>query len=414
VKKLEISLQKMQKKFLIFKTTFLLLFFPFWAFSNSLNISENIESTEISVLTCDPGNEIYSLFGHSALRIKNPINGQDLVVNWGLFEFSESQFQFGYDFAKGRLKYYMGIQLMSNFITEYRRSKRGIREQVLNLSNQEKYQIIQLLEENYKPENRKYKYEFFYDNCSSRLRDVIKKVFGENINFYQSPKSNKFTFRETIHLYLESFPWLKLGIDLVLGKKIDKLVNNENLMFLPLNVEEIFDKSLVENNGSIKNLVKSKNTLIESFENKNKLNNIGFYSWILLAITLSLIVFKLDKALRVWSSLNLFIIGLLGIVLVFMWIGTDHNATKMNFNLLWASPFHFILIFCLIKESWNNFTYWYLLLSLILIFTTILFWFTLTQEFNSFVKPIILELVIIYYYYFKKCGFQINLGKTNG
>jgi hypothetical protein len=404
----------MQKKFLIFKTTFLLLFFPFWAFSNSLNISENIESTEISVLTCDPGNEIYSLFGHSALRIKNPINGQDLVVNWGLFEFSESQFQFGYDFAKGRLKYYMGIQLMSNFITEYRRSKRGIREQVLNLSNQEKYQIIQLLEENYKPENRKYKYEFFYDNCSSRLRDVIKKVFGENINFYQSPKSNKFTFRETIHLYLESFPWLKLGIDLVLGKKIDKLVSNENLMFLPLNVEEIFDKSLVENNGSIKNLVKSKNTLIESFENKNKLNNIGFYSWILLAITLSLIVFKLDKALRVWSSLNLFIIGLLGIVLVFMWIGTDHNATKMNFNLLWASPFHFILIFCLIKESWNNFTYWYLILSLILIFTTILFWFTLTQEFNSFVKPIILELVIIYYYYFKKCGFQINLGKTNG
>jgi hypothetical protein len=404
----------MQKKFLIFKTTFLLLFFPFWAFSNSLNISENIESTEISVLTCDPGNEIYSLFGHSALRIKNPINGQDLVVNWGLFEFSESQFQFGYDFAKGRLKYYMGIQLMSNFITEYRRSKRGIREQVLNLSNQEKYQIIQLLEENYKPENRKYKYEFFYDNCSSRLRDVIKKVFGENINFYQSPKSNKFTFRETIHLYLESFPWLKLGIDLVLGKKIDKLVSNENLMFLPLNVEEIFDKSLVENNGSIKNLVKSKNTLIESFENKNKLNNIGFYSWILLAITLLLIIFKLDKALRVWSSLNLFIIGLLGIVLVFMWIGTDHNATKMNFNLLWASPFHFILIFYLIKESWNNFTYWYLILSLILIFTTILFWFTLTQEFNSFVKPIILELVIIYYYYFKKCGFQINLGKTNG
>ena len=411
---MEISLQKMQKKFLIFKITFLLLFFPFWAFSYNLNISENIESTEISVLTCDPGNEIYSLFGHSALRIKNPVNGQDLVVNWGLFEFSESQFQFGYDFAKGRLKYYMGIQLMSNFITEYRRSKRGIREQVLNLSNQEKYQIIQLLEENYKPENRKYKYEFFYDNCSSRLRDIIKKVFGENINFYQSPKSNKFTFRETIHLYLESFPWLKLGIDLVLGKKIDKLVSNENLMFLPLNVEEIFDKSLVQNNESIKNLVKSKNTLIESFENKNKLNNIGFYSWILLAITLLLIVFKLDKALGVWSSLNLFIIGLLGIVLVFMWIGTDHNATKMNFNLLWASPFHFIFIFCLIKESWNNFTYWYLILSLILIFTTILFWFTLTQEFNSFVKPIILELVIIYYYYFKKCGFQINLGKTNG
>ena len=404
----------MQKKFLIFKITFLLIFFPFWAFSNSLNLSENIESTEISVLTCDPGTQIYSLFGHSALRIKNPVNGHDLVVNWGLFEFSESQFQFGYDFAKGRLKYYMGIQLMSNFMIEYRRAKRGVREQVLNLSDQEKYQIIQLLEENYKPENRKYKYEFFYDNCSSRLRDIIKKVFNENINFYQSSKSNKFTFRETIHKYLESFPWLKLGIDLVLGKKIDVLVSNENLMFLPLNVEQIFDQSLVENNGAKKNLIKSKNTLVESFENKNELSNIGIYSWILLGITLVLIVFKLEKALGFWSSLNLFIVGLLGIILVFMWIGTDHNATKMNFNLLWASPFHFILIYCLIKGSWNNLSYWYLILSLLLIFTTILFWFTLTQEFNSFVKPIILELVIIYYYYFKKCGFQINLGKTNG
>ena len=169
---------------------------------------------------------------------------------------------------------------------------------------------------------------------------------------------------------------------------------------------------MVQNNGANKNLIKSKNTLVESFENKNKLSNIRVYSWILLAISLVLIVFKLDKALGFWSSLNLFIVGLLGVVLVFMWIGTDHNATKMNFNLLWASPFHFILIYCLIKGSWNNFTYWYLILSLILIFTTILFWFTLTQEFNAFVKPIILQLAIIYYYYFKKCNNQINLNKT--
>jgi len=411
---LEISLQKMQKKFSVFKITFLSIFLPFWAFSNSLNLSEDIESTEISILTCDPGTQIYSLFGHSALRIKNPKNSHDLVINWGLFEFSESQFQFGYDFAKGRLKYFMGIQSMSNFMVEYRKAKRGVREQVLNLNNQEKYQIIQLLKENYKAENRKYRYEFFYANCSSRLRDVVKRVFKENIEFYQSPKSNKFTFRETIHQYLESFPWLKLGIDLVLGQKIDVLVNNENLMFLPLNVEQIFDQSFIQSKEGEKNLIKSKNTLVQSYDNKNKPNNIGIYSWLLLAITLFLIVFKFDKAIGVWSSLNLFIIGLLGVFLVFMWIGTDHNATKMNFNLLWGSPFHFILIYCLVKESWTSFTYWYLILSLILIFTTILFWFTLTQEFNSFVKPIILQLVIIYYYYFKKCSFQINLNQTNG
>ena len=185
-------------------------------------------------------------------------------------------------------------------------------------------------------------------------------------------------------------------------------------MFLPLNVEQIFDQSFIQSKEGEKNLIKSKNTLVQSYDNKNKPNNIGIYSWLLLAITLFLIVFKFDKAIGVWSSLNLFIIGLLGVFLVFMWIGTDHNATKMNFNLLWGSPFHFILIYCLVKESWTSFTYWYLILSLILIFTTILFWFTLTQEFNSFVKPIILQLVIIYYYYFKKCSFQINLNQTNG
>jgi hypothetical protein len=200
----------------------------------------------------------------------------------------------------------------------------------------------------------------------------------------------------------------------VLGQKIDVMVNNENLMFLPLNVEQIFDQSFVHSKEGEKNLIKSKNTLVESFDNNTKSSNIGVFSWIMFAITLVLIVFNFDKAIGVWSSLNLFIIGLLGIFLVFMWIGTDHNATKMNFNLLWGSPFHFILIYCLIKESWTSFTYWYLILSLILIFTTILFWFTLTQEFNAFVKPIILQLIIIYYYYFKKCSFQINLGKTNG
>ena len=402
----------MQRKYLIFKILFLLLCCPIFIFSNKLDLSNNVGQTKISVLTCDPGNEIYSLFGHSALRLQNPVQGYDLVVNWGLFEFSENQFDFGYDFAKGRLKYFMGLQSATNFIEEYKGSRRGIREQILNLNKEEKFKLITLIENNYKPENRNYKYEFFYDNCSSRIRDLLKTVFNEEIKFHSSSKSNKFTFREVIHEYLKYNPWLELGIDLVLGKKIDVLVNNENLMFLPENVEQILDSTYVKNNEVKKKIVLSKNILIKSNIKKDDLKSIKIYSWIILSITMLLLIIKKERLFNYWSVINLFVVGTLGLVLLFMWFGTDHSGTKMNLNLLWASPLHFVLIFCILKGYLNNFTYWYLTFSIILIFTTILFWFTLTQEFNAFVKPIILQLAIIYYYYFKKCNNQINLNKT--
>ena len=402
----------MQRKYLIFKILFLLLCCPIFIFSNKLDLSNNVGQTKISVLTCDPGNEIYSLFGHSALRLQNPVQGYDLVVNWGLFEFSENQFDFGYDFAKGRLKYFMGLQSATNFMEEYKGSRRGIREQILNLNKEEKFKLITLIENNYKPENRNYKYEFFYDNCSSRIRDLLKTVFNEEIKFHSSSKSNKFTFREVIHEYLKYNPWLELGIDLVLGKKIDVLVNNENLMFLPENVEQILDSTYVKNNEVKKKIVLSKNILIKSNIKKDDLKSIKIYSWIILSITMLLLIIKEERLFNYWSVINLFVVGTLGLVLLFMWFGTDHSGTKMNLNLLWASPLHFVLIFCILKGYLNNFTYWYLTFSIILIFTTILFWFTLTQEFNAFVKPIILQLAIIYYYYFKKCNNQINLNKT--
>ena len=402
----------MQRKYLIFKILFLLLCCPIFIFSNKLDLSNNVGQTKISVLTCDPGNEIYSLFGHSALRLQNPVQGYDLVVNWGLFEFSENQFDFGYDFAKGRLKYFMGLQSATNFMEEYKGSRRGIREQILNLNKEEKFKLITLIENNYKPENRNYKYEFFYDNCSSRIRDLLKTVFNEEIKFHSSSKSNKFTFREIIHEYLKYNPWLELGIDLVLGKKIDVLVNNENLMFLPENVEQILDSTYVKNNKFQKKIVLSKNILIKSNIKKDDLKSIKIYSWIILSITMLLLIIKKERLFNYWSVINLFVVGTLGLVLLFMWFGTDHSGTKMNLNLLWASPLHFVLIFCILKGYLNNFTYWYLTFSIILIFTTILFWFTLTQEFNAFVKPIILQLAIIYYYYFKKCNNQINLNKT--
>ncbi|MDC3389618.1 DUF4105 domain-containing protein [Flavobacteriales bacterium] len=397
-----------------YKILFLLIITPVYLIGNNIDFTKNINTTKISILTCDPGNEIYSLFGHSALRIKDTKNQIDIVVNWGLFEFSENQFEFGYDFAKGRLNYFMGLQSMSNFINEYARSNRGVREQVLNLDEQEKLNLLSIISENYKPENRNYRYEFFYDNCSSRIRDLLIEVFKEKINFHKSPLADKNTFRETIHQYLKYDPWLELGIDLVLGKKIDILVSNNNLMFLPEKVESILDKSQVENESVKKNIILTKSTIVNSNNQERTSENIIKYSWGIFFITLILLYLKQSHLIRIWSIMNLSVLGIIGILLIFMWWGTDHQATKMNFNLLWASPLHFILIVNILKKKSGVFYYWFLVFSLIIIFSTVLFWFALIQDFNPFVKPLILQLGLIYYYYFKKNKNQINLHKTSG
>ena len=404
----------MLQKYLIYKILFLLIITPVYLIGNNIDFTKNINTTKISILTCDPGNEIYSLFGHSALRIKDTKNQIDMVVNWGLFEFSENQFEFGYDFAKGRLNYFMGLQSMTNFIYEYARSNRGVREQVLNLDEQEKLNLLSIISENYKPENRNYRYEFFYDNCSSRIRDLLVEVFKKKINFHKSTLADKNTFREIIHQYLKYNPWLELGIDLVLGKKIDVLVSNNNLMFLPEKVESILDKSQVENESEKKNIILTKSTIVNSNKQERTSENIVKYSWGIFFITLILLYLKQSHLIRVWSIMNLSVLGILGILLIFMWWGTDHQATKMNFNLLWASPLHFILIVNILKKKSGVFYYWFLVFSLIIIFSTVLFWFALIQDFNPFVKPLILQLGLIYYYYFKKNKNQINLHKTSG
>ena len=284
----------MLKKFLKSKLflAFALLSISINSFGNNF-LLEDLEETEISLLTCDPGNEIYSLFGHSALRINNTKLKVDMVVNWVLFSFSEGQFQFGYDFAKGRLNYFMGYQNMENFIEEYVQSERNVREQILNLSSDEKKKILDLISENYLPKNREYRYEFFYDNCSSRIRDLIQKTLSNQINWGQSQDANEYTFRNIIHHYLKYDPWLELGIDLVLGKRIDVLVDNKNLMFLPDYLELILDESSIEDEEKKKKLISKKINIVQSSKTKREVKNISVYAWITLIITLLLLIINL-------------------------------------------------------------------------------------------------------------------------
>ncbi|MEC8617775.1 MAG: DUF4105 domain-containing protein [Bacteroidota bacterium] len=398
----------MQNYFLSWISVILCLLLHQINYGNNSPFSFDLEKVEISIITCDPGSEVYSLFGHGALRINHIESDEDIVVNWGIFEYYEDQFKFGYDFAKGRLNYYMGIQNTMNFLREYSYYNRGVREQILNLTTSEKKEIIEFVSLNNLPENRNYKYEFFYDNCSTRIRDLLSSIFRSNISWGNHPSENKFTFREIIHQNLAPQPWLMLGIDLVLGQRIDQLVNNKNLMFLPAYLEAILDSTKITTVAQSKTLISRKNVLIPTAENNRPaITSITIYGWIVLMITLLLLFLKNDRIFNVWSCVLLTLLSLLGVVLYFMWFGTDHQATKNNSNILWANPSYLFLVWVIIFKKWNKVSLVYVYLIGFCLLTTILFWFGMVQEFNPTIKPIIISLALIFYYYFRKNKFVI-------
>ena len=398
----------MQNYFLSWISVILCLLLHQINYGNNSPFPFDLEKVEISIITCDPGSEVYSLFGHGALRINHIESDEDIVVNWGIFEYYEDQFKFGYDFAKGRLNYYMGIQNTMNFLREYSYYNRGVREQILNLTTSEKKEIIEFVSLNNLPENRNYKYEFFYDNCSTRIRDLLSSIFRSNISWGNHPSENKFTFREIIHQNLAPQPWLMLGIDLVLGQRIDQLVNNKNLMFLPAYLEAILDSTKITTVAQSKTLISRKNVLIPTAENNRPaITSVTIYGWIVLMITLLLLFLKNDRIFNVWSCVLLTLLSLLGVVLYFMWFGTDHQATKNNSNILWANPSYLFLVWVIIFKKWNKVSLVYVYLIGFCLLTTILFWFGMVQEFNPTIKPIIISLALIFYYYFRKNKFVI-------
>ncbi|HRD07117.1 MAG TPA: DUF4105 domain-containing protein, partial [Saprospiraceae bacterium] len=187
-----------------------------------------MNNTQISLLTCDPGSEIYSLFGHSAVRVKNEEKNFDVVFNYGTFDFQTPNFTL--KFMRGKLPYRLAVASYGSFLKEYHYFKRGVREQVLQINNSQKEDIIRFLENNAKPENAEYKYDFFYDNCSSRIRDVFEKTLHYPPQY---SGENKLTFRNLLHRYLEAWPWLRTGIDIIIGSKADKIADASAQMFIP-------------------------------------------------------------------------------------------------------------------------------------------------------------------------------------
>ena len=239
---------------------------------------------------------------------------------------------------------------------------------------------------------------------------MLQNVLGDKLVLYQHKDAGVKSFREIIDVNLASHPWLDMGIDLVLGSRIDIMATNQNLMFLPKYMEQIIDSSFVIGKSGEKTplVIKKIQLLNSKKENQQETVGIVVYFWILLFITLGLIIFRINYITISWIGLFLFIIGLLGILLTFMWVGTDHQATKSNYNLIWAHPLHIITFISLfIPKVIQKLKIYYLSITVIL-FSLVLFWIILPQELHPSSSPIILSLTMIYFFLFSKSKKLVN------
>jgi hypothetical protein len=354
------------------------------------SLAQDSSHIRISLLTCTPGAELYSTFGHTAIRVTDSNSVNDLVFNYGTFNFEDPGFYT--KFIRGKLLYYLSAEKFENFKYAYQADNRGITEQVLNLDAAEKIRITEALYENIKPENSAYKYDFFFDNCTTRPRDLLVRS-KKNAPPFQAVMPEGTRFRQAIHQYLDQNGkgWSKLGIDLLLGAPTDAVMSVTQSQFLPDNLMKALDRS----NHQAQWVLSTQNLYpVEEIEKGNKLLTplVIFSLFCLIIVGVS---FSSDKKtislLQGFDGIFFFLLGALGFLFIFMWTGTDHAMCKNNYNLLWAIPSHLVMAFFInTDKKWVR-TYF----SLTAIAGVILLalWFFLPQEMNNALIPIVLLLI---------------------
>lgn len=299
------------------------------------------QTAKISLLTCGPGQAVYSKYGHSALWVFDPGRGIDRVYNYGTFDFYSNKFYF--EFIRGTAMYNLSVTNFLNFRNEYISENRFIKEQELNLSPAEKQDLFHKLEVNYLPENRYYRYDFLFQNCSSLIRDIVWEVTSNKFTIPERSEE-KHTYRSMMVPYLSGDPWLFNGIFILLGHKSDLEADPWNQMYLPDYMFYWFDAATNHEGESLVSKTHSLFMPLPEGERDLFLLRPGVLLSFILIIVLFLSIYETRKnrSFKLIDFLVFFITGLLGILLLYMWLYSEHEVTHQNINLLWAFPLHFV------------------------------------------------------------------------
>lgn len=363
------------------------------AFCLSTTAQQLSEKAFASLITCGPGSDFYTSFGHTALRICDSAQSADIVFNYGTFDFSTPHFYA--KFAKGILQYRLSISDYASFMSEYAYEGRSVYEQRLMLSREELEKLLSALQTNYLPENRYYAYDFFLDNCATRVRDQIENALIHRKFYPQNIEKENQTYRQLLHPAMDGhLEWWKFGIDIVLGARCDHKVRTFQYMFLPFHLKEQTDTNCIQ--GSKLPIAEAPQLLLpRTREQQDTLLLPVYVFWFLLLLFLVLTIIERKKKTcsRIGKTADICLYGatsVLSLLIAFLWFFTAHYCTKWNFNLLWANPL-FIWMLIRLKKPGKLVP---LLLLACCVLSLIIFIARWPQYFHPAVLPIVLTLIL--------------------
>ena len=307
----------------------------------------NPDRIQISLLTCSPGKEVWAQYGHTAIRYYDKESGEDLAINYGIFSLDQTYFI--PRFVLGMTDYRMGVQPMDMFLAQYSYEGRGVVEQVLNLSAEDKEVIYKALQENMKPENVVYRYNYFFDNCTTRARDMLVNHLHGKVVY--PPAEENATFRSMIHKWNNKYEWAQFGEDLLLGVNADRKTTKSEQQFLPENLRSDFDKA--KYNG--KPLVKETNVLLDAeTEVVEPVFPLSPLSIALIFAVISLVMmlfsYRRQQVYWAWDLALMLTSGLMGIIF-FVMIFSQHPCVSLNFILLFFNPLPLFFLYSTIKKK---------------------------------------------------------------
>ncbi|MFC0876264.1 DUF4105 domain-containing protein [Saccharicrinis sp. FJH2] len=335
------------------KATFIILLLLHSVLFKGAILSTN---SEFSLLTCSEGTDVYSLFGHTAIRVNNAETKEDYVFNYGLFNFSSKHFI--WKFVKGETYYMLGVQSYESFMFSYQVEERSVWEQKLNLTPDEKHKLIKILATDYKPENRTYLYNFLYNNCATKVRDDLEKTF--EIHTYKDTAA-PLTFRDILQPYLKHATWTRFGINLALGQPLENIITQREKLFLPLELMDAYK----EKGYAI--------TTLYQAEPQNSKTSFLTPAQVFIALLIILLIrFFKAKELKNWPLIiALFITGTGGLILSFISFFSIHPAVFPNYNILILQPLNilgaFYLIFFKKARIFSDLYFIYYLIALLII-----------------------------------------------
>lgn len=345
-------------------------------------------SLRVSLLTCSKGEDIASDFGHSAIRITDSASGQDLVFNFGTYDFEAPHFVL--KFMKGQMDYLLSVCYFKGFINSYLLENRAVHERELLLSPECRMKVYAYLVSLYNGPGCRYRYDYFRNNCATRIRDILLGEKSVVPPLERPVYESEYTFRSAYgSLYLEDVPWLMFGLDLLMGSRLDRPISFEEEMYLPCLLEKNLSKCRFADSGSP---LLGEETLLLGNQPVEKgkwaflSGPVCVFSGVLLLLAVLLFFLRSKPCfMRGFSSLIHGIVGLTGVLLLLMWFATEHYWTGANWNLLWASPLYLVPVFMREGQARDMVVY---ILTGISILTISLQAF-IPQPFNAAVIPMV-------------------------